>query len=110
MITFADGKKPPVVDAIKAANVPYRKFNNSAIYPHSEETHQDAFDSSGEEDEGGDFSHMFWDMGMKSLKNVSPRFRVVEPQSLQLTDEVLKERQRLETTINIVFNLRLMKV
>ena len=103
MITFADGKKPPVVDAIKAANIPYRKFfkfNNSAIYPHSEQTYQDAFGSSGEEDDGGDFSHMFWDMGMKSFENFFTRFKVVEPQSLQLTNEVLKERQRLETTIN----------
>ena len=103
MITFADGKKPPVVDAIKAASIPYRKFfkfNNSAIYPHSEQKHQGAFDSSEEEDEGGDFSRMFWDMGMKSFDNFFARFIVVEPQSLQLTNEVLKERQRLETTIS----------
>jgi predicted nuclease with TOPRIM domain len=116
MITFADGKKPPVVDAIKAANIPHTKFfkfNNSAIYPHSEQKHQDAFDSSEEEDEGGDFSRMFWNMGMKSFENFFTRFKVVEPQSLQLTNEVLEERQRLETTINRLqpqINERLAKI
>lgn len=104
LITFADGSKPPVVDAIKAANIPYKKFfkfNNSAIYPCSEQRKQQAFDdSSDEDDEGGDFSHMFWDMGMKSFENFFIRFKGVEAQSLQLTNEVLKERHRLETTIN----------
>ena len=75
--------------------IPYRKFfkfNNSAIYPHSEQTLQDVCDSSGEEAEGGAFSRMFWDMGINCSK-------VVEPLSL-LMHEVVKESQRLETTIN----------
>jgi hypothetical protein len=41
---------------------------------------------------------MFWDMGMKSFENFFICFKV-EPLSL-LTHEVVKERQRLETTIN----------
>ena len=69
------------------------------MYPHSEQTHQDVCDSSGEEDEGGAVSHMFWGMGMKSFENFFTCFKVVEPLSL-LTHEVVKERQRLETTIN----------
>ena len=31
MITFADGSKPPVVDAIKVANIPYKKFLSLTI-------------------------------------------------------------------------------
>ena len=104
MITFADGSKPPVVDAIKAAKIPYKrffKFNNSAIYPSSEQKKQQTFDdSSDEEGEGGDFSHMFWDMGMKSFESFFLHFKGVEAQSLQLTNEVLQERHRLETTIS----------
>ena len=104
MITFADGSKPPVVDAIKAAEIPYKKFfkfNNSAIYPSSEQRKQQMFDdSSDEEGEGGDFNHMFWDMGMKSFENFFLCFKMVEAQSLQLTNEVLQERHRLETTIS----------
>ena len=96
MVTFADGSKPPVIDAVKAADIPHRKyfkFNNSAIY-----SQQAQFEN--EDEEGGDFSHMFWDMGMKSFEKFFSNFRVVEPQSLQLTTEVLKERQQLETTVS----------
>ena len=103
MITFADRNKPPVMDALKAANISFKrffKFNNPVMYPHSAQMQQDAFDSSGEEDEGGDFNRMFWDMGMKRFENFFTHFKVVVPQSLQLTNEVLKERQRLETIIN----------
>jgi len=35
MITFADGSKPPVLDAIAAAKIPQQqkfKFNNSALF------------------------------------------------------------------------------
>jgi hypothetical protein len=96
MITFADGKTPPVVDQSRQDSI--QVFQIQAIYPHSEQTHQDVCDSSGEEDEGGDVSRMFWDMGMKSFENFFICFKV-EPLSL-LTHEVVKERQRLETTIN----------
>ncbi len=94
MITFADGKKPPVVDAIKASNIPYSKyfkFNNSALFP----TVADK-----EEDDEGDFDELFWAMGMKSLKNFFKHFETAQPRSLQLTREVLEERQRLETNVN----------
>ena len=56
MITFADGMQPPVLDAVKAANVPYQaffKFNNSAL-----------FASKSADD---DFDRMFWKMGTKSF-------------------------------------------
>ncbi len=95
MVTFADGKKPPVVDAIKEAEIPYCKyfkFNNSALYPREEEEEE-------EEEEGGDFDKMFWEMGMKSFQNFFKKFEVVESKSLRLTKEVLDERQRLEAAI-----------
>ena len=94
MITFADGKKPPVVDAIKASNIPYSKyfkFNNSALFPTTADK---------EEDDEGDFDELFWAMGMKSLKNFFNNFETAQPRSLQLTREVLEERQRLETNVN----------
>ena len=42
---------------------------------------------------------MFWDMGMKSFENFL-RFKGVEAQSLQLTNEILQERHRLEKLIS----------
>ncbi|XP_064389644.1 uncharacterized protein LOC135337609 [Halichondria panicea] len=93
MITFADGKKPPVVDAINASDIPYRKyfkFNNSALFP---------IIADEEEYEEGDFDEMFWTMGIKSFHNFFMNFELVEPRSLQLTREVLEERQRLEANV-----------
>ena len=88
MITFADGKKPPVVDAVQAADVPYQaffKFNNSAL-----------FASKSEEDE---FDTMFWKMGVNSFKEFFKQFSTAKTQSLQQTREVIQEREKLEAII-----------
>ena len=105
MITFADGNKPPVVDAIKHANIPfsdYFKFNNVSPFSEDDECSDDE-DSDSDEDEDSDqdenFSKMFWTMTFKSLQNFFTTFTTVEPRSLQLTREVLEERQQLETII-----------
>ena len=95
MLTFADGNKPPVIEAIKSADIPYRKyfkFNNSALYP------QPPGDM--EEEEEGDFNELFWTMGQNSLKRFFVCFDEVKPKSLQLTKEVLLERERLEANVN----------
>lgn len=101
MITFSDGSKPPVVNAIKAADVLYKKyfkFNNSAIYQQSASIAQATTNDSSDEEEGG-IDRMFWDVGMKNFSNFFVHFAMVQPHSLQLTNEVLKERQQLESTI-----------
>ena len=43
---------------------------------------------SEEEDDGGDFSRMFWDMGMKSFDNYFTQFEVIKPQTLQRTKDI----------------------
>ena len=94
MITFADGSDPPVVGAIRKAEVCYQyffKFNNSAIYSCPD---QNTYDSDDD-----DFDIMFWKMGIKSFKRFFKVFCTIMPQSLQLTTEVLMERQRIEVTI-----------
>ena len=88
MTTFADGKKPPVVNAVQAANLPYKaffKFNNSAL-----------FASKLEDDE---FDTMFWKMGTNSFKEFFKQFSTAKTQSLQQTREVIQERKKLETII-----------
>ena len=99
MVTFSDGKKPLVVGAVKKADVPfnkYFKFNNSALFPVVVEEDEDE----EEEEEGGDLDKISWSMGMKSFDNFFKNFKLVDPRSLQLTREVLEERQRLETSVN----------
>ena len=92
MTTFADGGRPPVLEAVKEAGIGYCKsfnFNNSALY-----TDQAA---GGQEDEVvSSFDKMFWDMGMASFKAFFKQLACMEARSLQLTKEVLEERKQLE--------------
>ena len=90
MITFADGMRPPVLDAVKAADVPSKaffKFNNSALF--ATKTSQD----------DNEFDSMFWKMGVKSFKDFFDKFSSTTAQSLLQTREVMQERERLETAI-----------
>ena len=86
MTTFADGGKPAVMGAIEEARVPYCKFfpfNNSALF----------------ESNTNKFTQMFWNMGYESFKDFFAFFERAEAVSLQLTRDVLKERQSLETLV-----------
>ena len=88
MTTFADGADPPVMEAVREAKIPHSgffPFNNSALFFRSSES---------------SFSKMFWDMGYASLKDFFIKFQQAGAVSLQMTREVLKERQQLETIIN----------
>ena len=75
MLTFADGQQPPVLEAIKKANIPsdkYFKFNNSALFAENKET-KESFDA------------MFWKMGFLSFQNFFAEFAKTESVSLRLT-------------------------
>ena len=90
LVTFADGQKPPVMDAIKKANIPsqkYYKFNNSALFADNTEDLEESFDA------------MFWKMVSRSFKNFFVEFEKSQSVSLQLTQEVLKEREQLQNLI-----------
>lgn len=89
MLTFADGQHPPVLEAIKKANIPcdkYFKFNNSALFAENTET-EESFDA------------MFWKMGFRSFQDFFAEFAKSQSVSLRLTKEVLKEREQLQTLI-----------
>ena len=91
LITFADGQKPAVIDAVKAASVPCNddvfKFNNSGLFSGSRCVEED------------DFDRMCWKMGEKNLNNFFTKVDKLNPTSLTLTKEVLIERQCLEITV-----------
>ncbi len=104
MLTFADGQRPPVLDGIKEADVPYQKFfkfNNSALFACNTKT-DDSEDSGSDEekDEGdGNFDQMFWKMGAKSFKDFLKHLNKVESKTLVLTKDVLNERNHLEVYV-----------
>ena len=103
MTTFVDSPKPNVLTAIKDAHVPYKeyfKFNNMALYA-GDSDENDAGDSS---DEGGVFK-LNWKMSMKSFKNFfMKQLDIIQAQSLQLTKEVLSEREHLQLVIKNIPN------
>ncbi|XP_005814989.1 uncharacterized protein LOC102223852 [Xiphophorus maculatus] len=110
LVTFADGQKPPVLEAIKAADVPspkgkdglpvHFKFNNSALFADNKSSAADT--QSGDDDDDDDdenFDQMFWNMGTKSMKRFFAALNQIETKSLILTNEVLRERQQLEVSV-----------
>ena len=87
------------MEAIRKAKIPaqtFHKFNNSAIFAKKTETAQKNED---EEDEDGDFDKMFWKMGARSFKKFFRDFEKSRSVSLQLTQEVLKEREQLQNRL-----------
>ena len=91
MTTFADGKTPPVLEAVDEAGIGYCKsfiFNNSALYTDQA--------GDGQEAEVVSFDKMFWDMGMASFKAFFKQLACMEARSLSLTKEVLEEQKQLE--------------
>ena len=91
IVTFADGAKPAVLKAVKEAEFPFHesfKFNNSGLFIIEYDDGNEDFD------EG--FMTMFWNMGEKGFKTFVHGLVAMEAQSLQLTRDVLDERERLK--------------
>ena len=90
MCTFADKGKPAVLSAIEAAGISFQetfKFNNSALF----------LEDDDDDDDDDTMNSKFWLMGEKSYELFLQELRKVKPQSLQLTREVLDEREQLKT-------------
>ena len=93
MLTFADGQRPPVLEAIKKAEIPSTvsfKFNNSALF---------ADNSTDPESSDFNFDEMFWKMGAGSFKKFFVEFPKYTSVSLRLTKEVLQEREQLQISL-----------
>ena len=101
LVTFADEKRPPVLDAAEAAGIPFSnhfKLDNSAFCENSEP-------SENEENN--------WRNGRKKLEEFFNHFSSSHAQSLQQSREVLQECAWLEETIHklqSVIELELTKI
>ncbi|XP_036790447.1 uncharacterized protein LOC118936906 [Oncorhynchus mykiss] len=106
LVTFVDGKHIPVLEAIKAANLPCKKdkkglpthfkFNGSILF--SKET-----ESSSEEDDSDD-DHTAqcpeqWRSTFKEMKKFFQALESIESKDLTLTKKVMEERELLEKTM-----------
>ncbi|KAG7525210.1 glutamic acid-rich protein-like [Solea senegalensis] len=107
LVTFADGQRPPVLEAINASGVPcpttpeglpvHFKFNNSALFADNKSSKAENMNS---DDQDGNFDKMFWNMGMRSMKRFFVALNVIDTKSLTMTRDVLRERQQLEISVD----------
>ncbi|XP_075779012.1 uncharacterized protein LOC142827406 [Pelodiscus sinensis] len=99
LITFADGQMPPVLEAIKTADVPcvkdaqgnpvHFKFNNSMLFACNAAAGKGSCNS----------NEMFWKMGAMSMQTFFESLLKLETRILTLTQEVLREQKELENTV-----------
>ena len=88
MTTFADSADPPVMQAVKVAEIPFGEFfcfNNSALYAHSNDS---------------ELSKIFWKMEYSSFGKFFSHLKKAQTVSLHMTRQVLEERKQLETILN----------
>lgn len=87
LITFADGQRPPVLDAIEEAGIPHQDtyiFNNSALFVDPDQSPN---------------GKIFWKMGKQGFEDFFKNLNNVTTKSLLLTKEVLETRKQLEDHI-----------
>ena len=87
LITFADGQRPPVLDALEEAENPSQVnfiFNNSALFFNLNNTPN---------------GRLFWKMGKQGFEEFFKVLNLTKARSLILTQEVLQTRQQLEDDI-----------
>ncbi|KAM3820975.1 uncharacterized protein M6D78_017078 [Vipera latastei] len=98
LITFSDGGTPPVLEAVKEADLPCAQdesgtplpftFNHSALFAHRK--------NGGSRNAAAE---MFWKMSTESMKDFFDSLKLLERKSLALTLEVLQERQTLDIAL-----------
>lgn len=98
MATFADVKKPPVLEALQKAGIHFSgfyKFNNSALYASNTECGNDCDD----EDNSVYITKVFWQMVYKNMNNFFKKLSTTLPVYLALTKRVLMERDELQLIV-----------
>ncbi len=96
-VTFTDGQTPPVLEAIKEADIAHQldihgqprhhRFNNSGFF------------TSNQKDGDADFGPRFWKLGTKNFESFFSGLSFMKTRSLTLTNEVLEERKHINVTI-----------
>ncbi|CAL8316807.1 unnamed protein product [Gadus morhua 'NCC'] len=108
LVTFSDGTKPPVLEAIKEAEFPCSQDEDGSPINFK-------FNNSDEKLCGplGAFNKLFWDMGKEGMEKIFSGLEAINAKSLTLTKEVLRQRAQLQNSIRnvkIKLNLGLTKL
>ncbi|KAL0152537.1 hypothetical protein M9458_052260 [Cirrhinus mrigala] len=120
LVTFADGKEIPVLEAIKAADLPCKKnkmgqpthfkFNNTAVFADKgveEPTTSDDDSDDDDQDCSLKLYEIVWTSTFKQMKAFFKALGTIESKDLTLTKNVLEERERLEKSMaNLIPQIR----
>lgn len=103
MATFADARKPPVLAALREANMDYGhvyRFNNSALYAKNKKFKLTDSDTSDSDEDDVSSTGQYWDLAHKSMCNFFSKLGETSPTSLTLTKDVLEERRHLQVILS----------
>eukprot|EP01084_Bolivina_argentea_P246658 412760_1 len=99
LLTFCDGKRPPVMDALNQhstlKNCHIFRLNNSAYS-------EDPANRNPNEDDS--FDQMFWNMGSKCFENFFAKLNETRTKSINESREVLKQREAIQVKIEGISN------
>ncbi|KAI4877366.1 hypothetical protein NFI96_027085 [Prochilodus magdalenae] len=105
LVTFADGRDIPALEAIRAAQMPchktkkgqptYFSFNNSALYAQKMVPCDSDSESEEDNDDNDKRNEMVWNSTLKKFKFFFKTLEEIESRDLTLTVQVLEERDRL---------------
>lgn len=100
MLTFCDAEEPQVLSALEEPGSVYDK-----IIPHVEKPYYYTFNNSAFFSVNfNDFTTMFWNLGMRSFTRFIKRLEKLPKKTLNQTREVINERKKLESLIEILQN------
>ncbi|XP_030640959.1 uncharacterized protein LOC115821306 [Chanos chanos] len=116
LVTFADGKNIPALEAIQAAELPCKtnkkgvpmhfKFNNSVLYASNRNAHSNNGESDDDSDDDDDdddeekLKKIVWTTTVKQMKSFFKALGDVNTKDLSMTKRVLEERDRLENAMS----------
>ena len=92
LLTFADGSEPPILESLGEFGIQYRtyfKFNNASIFDSSKGV-------KSVDDDDDIMSQVLWQMTFKVFGRIMQEMSKVEPQTLNLSKEVLAARRTLD--------------
>lgn len=103
LVTFADETNPVVLHAIKEAGFPCHKDSNGG--PFYFKFNNNSFLTVPENEIEMGMIPQSWQMGVKSMNEFFDHLKIMSAKSLTLTREVLKERKKLQISLDNSMNL-----
>ncbi|XP_030623020.1 uncharacterized protein LOC115806459 [Chanos chanos] len=110
-VTHSDGAYPTnALAAIKKAKVPYAQKNNKPVYFLFNNYKGEAFQAECEENNGSVY-RTAWNLGVDSMKKFLEQLEKMQPKSLKMTKEVLRQRKQLAACVqNLQDRIKMMEL